>query len=338
MSSPGRIASRLHTLTHHLPAAVPVLEFQGWRTAARTQGLAILPWRGVMLEAQAAGVRTAPSADAAGDGWACALVEVQKGRAATETDLAQAWRRLRVGGHLYLLGANDLGVVTYGRRFGRAVDQEAEKIATGGHGRLLRFVRTDHPGPALPTLADVPSHAGADAVPLAMVPGVFSGDGLDEGTAFLIERLARIPAATRVLDLGCGAGHLGIAALRRWTDSTALFLDADARAVACTTANCARLDLAARAEIRWWCERDEAPTAESFDLVLVNPPCHAGSELDIFLAEALLMIAGKALAPGGRMLVVANRRLPYEAMLARFGSVAPIEERDAFKVIEVIRG
>jgi 16S rRNA (guanine1207-N2)-methyltransferase len=171
-----------------------------------------------------------------------------------------------------------------------------------------------------------------------MVPGVFSGDGLDQGTAFLVEYLTRVPTANRVLDLGCGAGHLGIAALRRWPTCRALFLDADARAVACATVNCARLGLADRAEIRWWCERDDPPAAASCDLVLVNPPCHAGSELDIFLAEALLDIAGRALAPGGRLLVVANRRLPYEPMLARFGTLAPVQERDAFKVIEVLHG
>lgn len=338
MSGPGRPASRLYELTRTLPDDIPVLEFQGFRTAARTHGVAVLPWRGTAIDAQASGVRIVPGPDQAGDGWRSALVEVQKGRAATETDLAQAWRRLVPGGHLHLLGPNDLGVTTYARRFGETVGQDPEKLATGGHGRLVRFVRSDHPGPVMPSLADVPGDDTPDAPPLTVLPGVFSGDGLDQGTAFLIRRLAGVANASRVLDLGCGAGHLAIAALRRWRSCRALLLDADARAVACATANCARLGLAERAEVRWWCERDEPPAATSCDLVLVNPPCHAGSELDLFKAEALLDIAGRTLRPGGRMLVVANRRLPYETILARIGTLAPVEERDAFKVIEVTRG
>lgn len=338
MSGPGRFVIRLHALTRHLPADVPVLAFHNWRAADRPGSLAVLPWRGTWLDAQTAGVKAVPAPDEAGDQWACALVEIQKGRAATETDLAQAWRRLKPGGSLYLLGPNDLGVVSYGRRFGEAIDQPGEKIATGGHGRLIRFVRSGHAGPALPTLPDVPSDAGPDAVPLAVVPGVFSGDGLDLGTAFLIERLAHATEPKLVLDVGCGAGHLAIAALRRWPACRAILLDADARAVACATANLRRLGLAERAEVRWWCERDTAPTAKSCDLVLVNPPCHAGSELDLFLAEALLDSAGRALASGGRLLAVANRRLPYETILARYGVLSPVQERDAFKVIEVMRG
>ena len=45
-----------------------------------------------------------------------------------------------------------------------------------------------------------------------------------------------------------------------------------------------------------------------------------------------------ALLPGGRLWLVANRHLPYEAALGvGFGSVREVAARDGFKVIEAVR-
>jgi 16S rRNA (guanine1207-N2)-methyltransferase len=44
------------------------------------------------------------------------------------------------------------------------------------------------------------------------------------------------------------------------------------------------------------------------------------------------------LQPGGRLYLVANRHLPYEAVLdASFGSVRMLAQREGFKVVEATR-
>jgi 16S rRNA (guanine1207-N2)-methyltransferase len=142
-----------------------------------------------------------------------------------------------------------------------------------------------------------------------------------------------------VLDLGCGAGHLGLAALARWPGARAWLVDADARAVAAAGAALAGRTAggAAPAAIVVWWDIGEPLPATGFDLVLCNPPCHAGSAVDLEVARAMFRIADGALVPGGRLLVVANRQLPYEADLAALGRVAVVEQAGGFKVLALVR-
>ena len=50
-------------------------------------------------------------------------------------------------------------------------------------------------------------------------------------------------------------------------------------------------------------------------------------------------MAAQSLRPGGRLLLVANRHLPYEATLVQaFGSLRVLAEGGGFKVIEAVKG
>jgi hypothetical protein len=48
--------------------------------------------------------------------------------------------------------------------------------------------------------------------------------------------------------------------------------------------------------------------------------------------------AAAASSPGSRWLVVANRKLPYETDLMRYGALGAASEAAGFKVLEVRRG
>ena len=52
-----------------------------------------------------------------------------------------------------------------------------------------------------------------------------------------------------------------------------------------------------------------------YDAVVCNPPFHLGRDPDPALGIAFIRAAAAALVPGGRLWLVANRRLPYEAAL-----------------------
>jgi 16S rRNA (guanine1207-N2)-methyltransferase len=338
-----------------------ICEWHGWRAVARLGGIAVLPWRSDHLAATAAGlVAIGNGADLTRGSFVQALVRIQKGRAATWSDLAQAWEAVRVGGRVLVTGGNDLGIATWVKRMAEVLGQPGEVLANHSRARVAAFMRTTAPErlavppdgqrvplwPASWPHGDLPSGAAAarlrsaGGVPQIVVPpGVFSQGALDDGTALLLGHLVEEPAAAQVLDLGCGAGHLGLHTLLRWPHAHTWFVDADARAVAAVQRNLGAegLGLGERGSVLWWDVSEPLP-AVGFDLVLCNPPCHAGAGNDHTIALAMFDAAAAALAPGGRLLVVANRQLPYESALGAFGAVDIPVEREGFKILRLRRG
>ncbi len=66
-----------------------------------------------------------------------------------------------------------------------------------------------------------------------------------------------------------------------------------------------------------------------------NPPFHDGKDGDPEIGRGFIRAARAALVPGGRLLLVANRHLPYETAIdATFKGRATVAETRAFKVIE----
>ena len=57
----------------------------------------------------------------------------------------------------------------------------------------------------------------------------------------------------------------------------------------------------------------------SADLILLNPPFHTGQATDVDLGRAFLKTAITSLKRGGKLFLVANRQLPYEAVLEAAG-------------------
>jgi release factor glutamine methyltransferase len=96
--------------------------------------------------------------------------------------------------------------------------------------------------------------------------------------ASAIEHFERGEAPRRILDLGTGPGTLLLAALDIWPEATGLGIDLSRRALSYATANARRLGFEARLKFKIgnWAEG----IAESFDLILCNPPYVAdGAEL-----------------------------------------------------------
>jgi 16S rRNA (guanine1207-N2)-methyltransferase len=141
--------------------------------------------------------------------------------------------------------------------------------------------------------------------------GIFSCDHIDPGSQFLADHL---PASLHghIADLGAGWGFLTDAALRRCTRIThADLYEADARALACAKHNLACHER----DIRFHWHDVTRGLPETYDAILMNPPFHTGQDTDVDLGRAFLTSAATALKRHGKLYLVANRQLPYEAVL-----------------------
>ena len=164
-------------------------------------------------------------------------------------------------------------------------------------------------------------------------PGVFSHDGPDPGTLLLLETvLPEIRPHQTVLDLGCGAGILGLAVAGRLTRGEVWLVDSDIRAVRLAEEN-RRLNRIENAHVELSDITSDLPHIR-FDLVISNPPTHSGKEvLSTFVEEAFAV-----LRPGGKLYLVVNRLLSVRDTLhSVFGNVEQANRKKGFIILRSAR-
>ena len=316
--------------------AVPTLEVFGDAAVAETGGIAVLPHRGRWLRAREAGFEAVGWFDDSTRGpYRQAVVHLQKGRAATEEGLAEAWDRLAPGGWLLLVGGNDLGIKSAVKRLAGELGTPAEIAANRARARVACWRREGESALVRPVVEPVRVTTDGDHFELRSAPGVFSADAVDPGTALLLEHLDHLDPPTTIFDPGCGLGVLGLSALRRWPESRALLADVDHRAVACAAGSAADLGLEDRAVTSWWdATRDPAPSI-TCDLALVNPPFHSGVPVDLQPARAIFKVLATILDRGGRAFIVANRTLPWERDLGEIGTMTRVADARGYKILQI---
>lgn len=165
-------------------------------------------------------------------------------------------------------------------------------------------------------------------------PGVFAWDRIDPASSLLVEHL---PSDLRGVgaDLGAGWGYLAQAVLARNPEVQAMHLfEAEARAL-----DCARENLSGFAAAQFHWHDVTAGVPGQYDFIVMNPPFHTthrAGRPDI--GQRFISVAAKALKPGGRLWMVANRHLPYEHTLGdNFGKLRLVDERDGFKLVEAVK-
>jgi 16S rRNA (guanine1207-N2)-methyltransferase len=168
-----------------------------------------------------------------------------------------------------------------------------------------------------------------EEIALDTQPGVFAGNRLDAGTSLLLAHLA-VSEGDQVLDIGCGAGVIGVAAHRRGAASVDM-VDANLLAVQAAARNAARLSVPGRVVAGNVYE----PVRDSrYDLIVSNPPFHRGKDIDLSVADRLIGEAPRHLLPGGRILIVANAFLAYgKAMQRVFRQVETIAATRQYHVL-----
>lgn len=212
---------------------------------------------------------------------------------------ADALARVRPGGALYLAATTRSGL---SRFEGALADLGAvEPVTERDKATVLRCVRpAGYRRPSGAAETAFAATVGGERLRITAAPGLFAADGLDDGTALLAEEAtARVAAGDRVLDLCCGYGPLGTAAGRA-ADCRVTMTDDDAVAVACARRTACLNGVAPERVAAADCLRG---TTGPFDLVVTNPPTHAGAGV---LRDLFGGVRG-VLAPEGECLAVHHR-------------------------------
>lgn len=162
--------------------------------------------------------------------------------------------------------------------------------------------------------------------------GVFSGDGLDLGTAVLLRSHTPDAASRRILDLGCGYGVLAVAAASAAPHARVDAVDTNERALALTRLNADAHGVGHR--VHATLPEDADPDAR-YDEIWSNPPIRIGKEA----LHALLLHWLARLAPGGVARLVVGRNLGADSLQRWLGEQGYRCDRTAsakgFRVFEV---
>lgn len=241
--------------------------------------------------------------------------------------LALALEALREQGELVAVARKEKGGSRLGdelRAFGCKVEETGRR-----HYRLCQTTRPSEPV-GLKEAIDAGGLRFLNAVGRWTQPGIFSWDRLDPGTELLITALPSL--AGLGVDLGCGSGRLGEAVLASGKVTCLHMFDIDRRAI-----EAARRNVGDRRTRFSWTDALTSPAPVStLDFVVMNPPFHqsSGGVENRKLGQDFIRVAHRMLRADGVLWMVANRHLPYEAVLHElFSTAETTAEAKGFKVI-----
>ncbi|MEP4484764.1 MAG: methyltransferase [Halioglobus sp.] len=204
--------------------------------------------------------------------------------------------------------------------------------------RFTAIVANDKPSTPVALLS---RQYDVKAPPLSLqsLPNVFSADRLDGGSQLLLNTLAQIKPAEEVIDLACGNGVLGLAAIANGITRSITFCDESAMAIESARRNVQHLPASGSLDIKYHHGDGLLGLTVRPDLILCNPPFHLHHVVDEFAGQRLLRQCAKVLKHDGSLLLVANRHLKYAPLLRRhFAQVERLIEDNRFVVWRAIAG
>ena len=254
---------------------------------------------------------------------------------------------LKPGGRLYVVGARDRGVLSIAKR----MQEYFGNVETLAINKGYRVVCSRNSFSGDKTWIPVPQTGFPQGVPLhlnlmasdrqdvvdsssPLVSLVFSDGKLDEGTRLLLEAL-EVRATDEALDIGCGAGFIGIHIARLANRGKVTMVDASLASIAVAERRVAESGLA---NIRVLAsDGAQAVLQQRFDLVVTNPPFHMGGIQTTEIAQRFIREAAQVLKARGRFYLVANRFLKYEpALRVHFKTVDEVGGNTRYKVLRAL--
>lgn len=243
--------------------------------------------------------------------------------------IAQGLKRLQDGGTIAVCAANDAN----GNRLAGWLEEcgvfginsesaNKARVVWGAKTKSEPAAWIEKGAPRLHDLGDVK---------LWTQPGLFSWDRIDAASKLLVENLQ--PLKGSIADFGCGYGYLSHAVNKEKVQSIML-VEADARALDCAKKNLEGVNI-----IPIWHDAEKMlPPATQLDAIIMNPPFHTGKKTDTDLGQEFIRTAFSSLKRGGTLYMVANKHLPYEAVLeSLFSSTTKLAQGQGFKVLKAVK-
>lgn len=241
--------------------------------------------------------------------------------------------QLTLGKHIFLVGEKKGGVESAAKQFhtyGKII-----KIDSARHCQMWQGVieQTIERKPTEAWLKSYEIHT-TQGKPLTIyaLPGVFSQNHLDVGTAVLLPFLAQVKTG-KLADFGCGAGIISCYLASLHPDSQISAFDVDAFALHSTQLSFERNQLP-KQQLHTQAVTHISDVDHDFDAIITNPPFHQGIHTDYNVSESLCQLAKQHLSEKGELWVVANRFLNYPNLIEKyFGHCVTKIDQNGFKVL-----
>lgn len=258
-----------------------------------------------------------------------AIVELTRSKPENLANVANAFAVLEMGGTLFIDGAKTDGIDSIFKAVKTHVTVEGSY--SKAHGKTIWLTKNQKGNPFQDWLKLTERAQNKDG--FWTVPGIFSSDAIDPASALLNANIS-LPLKGRGADLGAGWGYLSHHALETYPDITQLDLfEAEQVSLDCAQKNIAD----SRAKFHWQDVLTMPPKAV-YDFIIMNPPFHVARKADPSLGRDFIAKAAKLLAPKGRLWMVANKQLAYEATLDdHFNTWSYAEQSPQYKAIHARR-
>lgn len=266
-----------------------------------------------------------------GDAFDAALVLVGRHRGQNEMRIAEAIAHVAPGGLIVVAGGKEDGIDSLRKRIDELVPLEGHLPKHHGIAFWLRRPVD---------LAAVEKLRTANPVALIegrfrTAPGMFSFDRIDAGSKLLVDNLPK-DLRGNIADFCAGWGYVAAEVAASSPGITGLDLyEADFDALEAAKSN---IGVTGFEPGFFWIDLLSEPVERRYDAIVMNPPFHRSRAAEPEIGAGMIQAAGKALKPGGRLFMVANRQLPYEPVLkAVFSSHAELARDGMFKVFSARR-
>ncbi len=260
---------------------------------------------------------------ATGAGHALAIVHLSRSRDENRAHIARAYEALATNGILVIDGAKTDGIESQLKAVKKFLPVEG--AISKAHGKVFWLVKSNQPDEfAVWSKALNPTQNDDGYWTQA---GIFSESKIDKGSLELVPHLAGKLKGIGA-DLGAGWGYLAQQALTANPAITKLdLIEAHAGAL-----QCAKLNVTDERATFTWTDATALPANNSLDFVITNPPFHQSRKADPALGQRFIDSAARLLKPTGKLYMVANRQLAYEATLdASFRTVERLSQSAQYK-------
>lgn len=258
------------------------------------------------------------------------VIFVPKSKELLEYVLQHVLSRVALGLQVFLVGEKKGGIERAAKQmlpYGKCL-----KLDSARHCQLWQMTLAQ--APAAKALHDWIKRYPVNDLDLTIcaLPGVFSQNRLDVGTAVLLPFLKQVKSG-KIADFGCGAGIISCYLAKLNPNNQIFALDVDAFALKSTELSFAENNLA-DTQLALCAVTGIADAPMQLDAIVSNPPFHQGVQTNYVASEDLCRQAKIHLKSDGELWIVANRFLNYAQFIEQqFKQVSIQADEKGFKVI-----